>query len=90
MRPIWNASICTVVVLLNFASTDAHASAISVELAKKCRELSLKAFPPKPAGSRTGDAAAQRQYFGKCIANKGVSPADNSNANEPAGTVPPH
>jgi hypothetical protein len=52
------------------------ASAITVEVAKKCDELTNKAFPPRqignPAsGSAKGTAQAQRDYFNKCVANGG-------------------
>jgi hypothetical protein len=56
------------------ASTDA--SAISVEVAKKCNSLLEKAFPPREpgnpaAGSSKGTAQDQRDYFNKCVASGG-------------------
>ncbi|MGO9947988.1 MAG: hypothetical protein ACLPWG_14185, partial [Steroidobacteraceae bacterium] len=42
------------------------ASAISVELAKKCRALMLKAYPYELPGNRKGNSEAQREYFNKC------------------------
>ena len=51
------------------------AGPISVELAKKCRALALKAHPTKPAGSKNGAyAQAQRDYFQDCIAKGGNMP----------------
>jgi hypothetical protein len=50
------------------------AAAITAELAKKCREMMIKAYPTRPAGSRTGAEQAQRDYFKQCIANKGREP----------------
>lgn len=47
------------------------ASAISVELAKKCRELALKAHPTQRAGTKTGAAKAQQEYFRACVAKQG-------------------
>ena len=47
---------------------------ISAELAKKCRELAIKAHPTQPAGSKTGAEQAQRDYFRECIAKKGDMP----------------
>src|SRR5438876_10894135 len=45
------------------------AGPISAELAKKCRALTIKAHPTKPAGSKNGAyAQAQRDYFQDCIA----------------------
>jgi hypothetical protein len=52
------------------------ASAVTVEVAKKCNALIVKAFPPREignpaAGSAKGTAQAQRNYFRKCVANGG-------------------
>ena len=52
------------------------ASAISVEIAKKCNSLVAKAFPPREpgnpaAGSTKGTAQDQRDYFNKCVTNGG-------------------
>ena len=41
-------------------------------VAKKCRELAIKAYPPKLAGStKTGTAQEERDYFAQCIRNGG-------------------
>jgi hypothetical protein len=45
----------------------------SADLAKRCRELSIKAHPPTVAGSSKGDAGAERSYFAACI-KKGGEP----------------
>lgn len=52
------------------------ALAISVEVAKKCNELTAKAFPPRaignPAsGSAKGSGKEERAYYRKCVANGG-------------------
>jgi len=52
------------------------ASAITVELARKCDALTAKAFPPRvignPAsGSAKGSGREERAYYRKCVANKG-------------------
>jgi hypothetical protein len=57
------------------------ASAITVEVAKKCQGLSAKAFPPREignpaAGSSKGSAQDQRNYFNKCVANGGTMDND--------------
>ena len=57
------------------------ASAISVELAKKCRALMLKSYPYELPGGRNGNSEAQREYFSKCVANDGNMP------DEPAKTT---
>jgi len=63
-------TICAGAVLAAaFASTATPAHAISAELAKKCRELAIKAHPPAPVG--TPYAAAERQYYLDCIAKNG-------------------
>jgi hypothetical protein len=43
---------------------------VSAELAKKCREMAVKAHPPQPAGT-SPYAAAQRDYFRECVAKGG-------------------
>ena len=54
------------------------ASAITVELAKKCRELAVKAHPTPKAGSKaTGAEKAQRAAYQACLA-KGDSSEKNS------------
>jgi hypothetical protein len=51
------------------------AGPISAELAKKCRALTIKAHPTKPAGRKNGAyAQAQRDYFQDCIAKGGNMP----------------
>lgn len=50
------------------------ASAITVELAKKCRDMALKAYPPKPIGSKTGNAKEADDYYRNCLANNGAMP----------------
>ena len=52
------------------------ASAISVEVAKKCNVLLEKQFPPRvvgnpAAGSAKGSGADQRAFFRKCVDNGG-------------------
>jgi hypothetical protein len=52
------------------------ASAITVEVAKRCDALTAKAYPPRQpgnpaAGSAKGTAQSQRAYFSKCVANGG-------------------
>ena len=66
----FTGGLCACAVLAAaFASTATPAHAISAELAKKCRELAIKAHPPAPVG--TPYAAAERQYYLDCIAKGG-------------------
>jgi hypothetical protein len=53
-----------------------NASAITVEVAKKCNALTAKAFPPRvvgnpAAGIAKGTAQSERDYFSRCVANGG-------------------
>jgi hypothetical protein len=65
-RSVWACAVLAAA----FASTSTPAGAVSAELAKKCREMAVKAHPPQPAGT-TPYAAAQREYFRECIAKGG-------------------
>jgi hypothetical protein len=57
------------------------ASAITAELAKKCRSLALKAYPYKLVGQPgPGNAQAQRSYFSQCVAKQGNMPAEPTGA----------
>ena len=51
------------------------APAPTAELAKKCREMMLKAYPTQKAG-KPGNAQKQREYFQTCIAQKGKMEGD--------------
>jgi hypothetical protein len=48
------------------------------ELAKTCHALALKAYPTQRAGSKTGSAQAQRDYFQDCVANRPQKLAQSS------------
>lgn len=63
--------------------TTIPAAAISADLANKCRQMAIKAYPPKPAGSKSGTAEAERKYYQDCISNNGAMP-DNQNPPPPA------
>ena len=43
---------------------------VTAELAKKCREMAVKAHPTQLAGT-SPYAAAQREYFRECVAKGG-------------------
>jgi hypothetical protein len=52
------------------------ASAVTAELARKCSELTSRAFPPRQignpaAGSAVGTPHDMREYFKTCVANDG-------------------
>ena len=57
-------------------SMTTSASAITVELAKKCQALTAKAFPPRvignpAAGSAKGSGKDAQAYFNNCVKNDG-------------------
>ena len=56
-----------------------NASAISLELAKKCNTLTAEAYPPRvignpAAGSIRGTGPEIRAYYNKCVVNGGEIP----------------
>jgi hypothetical protein len=72
-----------VLLLVALGPMTRPASAITVELAKKCETLTAKAFPPRvvgnpAAGSKKGSAGDERAYFNKCVENNGKT--DDSGA----------
>lgn len=63
-------------ICIGRASIPDTASAITAELAKKCQELTAKAFPPRvvgnPAtGSAKGSGRDENAYYKKCVENNG-------------------
>jgi len=64
-----------VVSLAFFLMPVTTASAITVEVAKKCDTLLAKQFPPRvvgnPAAGVAGTAKERHDYFQKCINNDG-------------------
>lgn len=60
------------------------ASAITAELATKCRELSIKAYPPQRAGAKSGNASEARKYYNACVTNGGTPPDDKTKNPPPA------
>lgn len=54
------------------------ASAITVELAKKCRAMAIKAHPTVLAGGKSGTAKAQRDFYQACISKNGNMPDDDA------------
>lgn len=59
------------------------ASAITAELAKKCRDMALKVYPYKLVGQPgPGNAQAQRSYFSECVAKEGKMPSEPTGADQ--------
>ena len=70
-RALFAALICVAL-----GAMAGRASAVTVEVAKKCEALAAKAFPPREvgnpaAGSAQGSARDEQIYYAKCIANGG-------------------
>jgi hypothetical protein len=77
MRSGWKfKGILFAPLILPVALLPNDASAITVEVAKKCNLLLEKQFPPRQAGnpaagSSKGSAQDQRVFFQKCVDNGG-------------------
>jgi hypothetical protein len=57
----------TVQILFSSASP---ADAVSADLAKKCRQMAVKAHPPEVAGTKPY-AQAERTFFRECVSKNG-------------------
>jgi hypothetical protein len=55
-------------------SAPVPAYAVSAELAKKCRAMSVKVYPSVRIGSKTGNSKAQFSYYRLCLENNGTMP----------------
>jgi hypothetical protein len=67
------------IVCIAIGLVSGGASAITVELAKKCNALTALAFPPRvpgnpAAGSAKGSGKQMQDYFRKCVENEGKIP----------------
>ena len=70
MSPLFGALICITL------SSMTSASALTVEVAKKCSALTAKAFPQRETGNPAarngaGTGLSQQSYFRKCVSNGG-------------------
>ena len=86
-------SVSVSVALICFAvgATTTGASAVTVELARKCSALMAKAYPPRElgnpaAGSAKGNGAAAQTYYQKCLANNGKVDDNTGSQGNSAGT----
>ena len=71
----YGTALLALVCLADLPTTQS-ATAITVELARKCGALTDKAYPLRvpgnpAAGREHGTAKDVRDYFNKCVANKG-------------------
>jgi hypothetical protein len=75
-----------VCVAVSVAAAATPASAISLELAKKCRTLALKAHPYKLPGEKgPGSAVAERDYYNQCVTKGGNMGEENSSTGRSGG-----
>jgi hypothetical protein len=51
--------------------TTVPSTAVTAELAKKCRDMAIKAYPRRTAGKPTGTAESERAFYNLCITNNG-------------------
>jgi hypothetical protein len=70
----WSAF--AVLVCIGVWLTSGDASAVTVEVAKKCAALTAKAFPSRVSGNPAaglvkGTGQSQKSYFNNCVANGG-------------------
>ena len=70
-------------------AANAPAFAVSADLAKKCRDMAIKAHPFKVAGAKAGTAAAERSYFNDCVAKGGNMPEPTGGSDSNDVQAPP-
>jgi hypothetical protein len=98
MRNIPKAIVALVVALAVTVFLQAQpAMAISVELAKKCRDMAIKAHPYTLPGIKAGSAEGERSYFKDCVEKGGNMSADHqtpdpkrADPGKPAGNIGPN
>ena len=78
MKPLNTLAVKILCCALILGAAQRPASAITAELAKKCRAMAIKAHPYELPGKAKGTATAQRSYFSDCVAKGGNMP-DNTN-----------
>jgi hypothetical protein len=67
--------------LIAIMSATSPASAISVDLARKCRAVAIKAYPPAAPGTKKGSAAAERGSYQNCIQKNGNGSNEDTQKN---------
>lgn len=61
-------------LLAAICCTALPASAISADLAKKCRDMAIERHPPPRHHEHTPYAQAEREFFQTCISRNGQMP----------------
>jgi hypothetical protein len=78
-----------VAVQLSLLGTVSPAGAISADLAKKCRDMAIKAHPMELPGAKPY-AQAERDYFKTCVSNNGkMQDSGPPNPETPQNPSPP-
>jgi hypothetical protein len=78
LRALATAVVCAPILAVCGA---APAGAISVDLAKKCRDLAVKAHPPPTPPGNKAYAEAERAFFATCVAKNGQMQSDDQRQN---------
>lgn len=79
------ARLIAVATVIGLTSSALRAEAPTAELARKCRDLAIKAHPPKPAGTNPY-AQAEREFFNACVAKNGNMQDPGEQKQPPAGS----
>jgi hypothetical protein len=82
-RILKGVGLSAAITLLVLTSVAAPASAITVELAKKCRDMAIKAHPPALPGTKKGSAQAEREFYRSCLSNGGTGSDDDTQKGAP-------
>ncbi len=56
------------------------ASAVSAEVAKRCRAMALEKYPYYPPGTGTTNVKGQRDVFQKCVASENQKEQQKANS----------
>jgi hypothetical protein len=87
MGSVFAATAAVVIsVQILILSTASPAIAISADVAKRCREMAIKAHPPGPAGTK-GYAQAERDSFRDCISKSDDAKDNSPQKPPPAGPL---
>jgi hypothetical protein len=65
--------------------TASPAAAIGADLAKKCRDMAIRAHPPPIPPGNKAYAQAERDYFRQCVSRNGQMP-DNGAQQDPSNS----
>jgi hypothetical protein len=68
-------------IQLTIVAAASPTGAITVELAKKCRDAAIKSHPPPTPPGNKAYAQAERDYFRECVSRNGQMP-DNGAARD--------